>query len=93
MLVRMWSKENTLPWLIGVQIHYQTLLLNSDRITFSPPTGLKLATILPDPDLEPPIHHCQQVLAEAHGWHRDLSDQPLADAEATWFIMGTVFWK
>jgi hypothetical protein len=71
--------------------HYQTLLLNSDRITFTPPMGLNLATLLPDPDLEPPIDDCQQVLAKAHGRHRDLSGQPLADAEATWFTDGSSF--
>ena len=71
--------------------HYQTLLLNSDRITFTPPMGLNLATLLPDPDLEPPIHDCQQVLAEAHGWRKDFSDQPLEVNEATWFTYGSSF--
>lgn len=55
-------------WLTSAHMtHYQTLLLNSDRITFTPPMGLNPATLLPDPDLEPPIHNCQQVHAEAHG--------------------------
>lgn len=58
---------------------------------FAPPTGLNPATLLPDPDLEPPIHDCQQVLAEAHGWRKDLSDQPLEVTEATWFTDGSSF--
>lgn len=67
-----------------------TLLLNYDQIIFvPPPMSLNLATLLPDPDLEPPIHDCQQVLAEVHGWCKDLSGQPLADAEATWFTDGS----
>ena len=50
-------------WLTNTHMtHYQTLLLNSDRITFAPPMGLNPATLLPDPNLEPPIHVCQQVL-------------------------------
>jgi hypothetical protein len=55
--------------------------------------GLNPATLLPDPDLEPPIHNCQQVHAEAHGWRKDLSDQPLSDVEATWFTDGSSFLK
>lgn len=56
-------------WLTNARMtHYQTLLLNSNRITFTPATGQNPATLLPDPDLKPPAHDCQQVLAEAHGW-------------------------
>ena len=50
-----------------------------------PPSSLSPATLLPDPDLEPPVHDCQQVLAEAHGWHKDLTDQPLESTDITWF--------
>ncbi|XP_036774088.2 uncharacterized protein LOC118928711 [Manis pentadactyla] len=79
-------------WLTNARItHYQALLLNSDWVTFSLQTSLNLATLLPDPDLEPPVHDCQQVLAEAHGWHKDLTDQPLPDAEATWFTDGSSY--
>lgn len=39
----------------------------------SPPGGDNLVTLLPSPDLEPPQHECQ-VLAEAHGWRKDLCD-------------------
>ena len=47
------------------------------------------ATLLPDPDLEPPVQDCQQVLAEAHGWHKDLTDQPLEGEDVTWFTDGS----
>ena len=79
-------------WLTNARItHYQALLLNSDRLTFSLLTSLNPATLLPDPDLEPLVHDCQQVLAEAHGWHKDLTDLPLPDAEATWFTDGSSY--
>lgn len=85
-------RQPLLRWLTNVRItHYQALLLNSDRVTFSPPTSLNPATLLPDPDLEPPVHDCQQVLAEAHGQHKDLTDLPLLDAEATWFTDGSSY--
>lgn len=79
-------------WLTNTRMtHYQALLLNCDRITVALPTGLNLDTLLPDPDLEPPNHDYQQVLAEAQGWCKDLSNWPLADAEATWFMDGSSF--
>ena len=79
-------------WLTNTHMtHYQTLLLNSDRITFTQPASLNPVTLLLDLDLEHPVHDNQQVLAEARGWHKDLSDQPLPDAEITWFIDGSCF--
>lgn len=69
-------------WLTNIRMtHYQTLLLNSDRITFSLSASLNPATLLLGPELESPIHDCQQKLAEACGWRKDLSDQPLTNAE------------
>ena len=56
-----------------------------------PPSSLSPATLLPDPDLEPPVHDCQQVLAETHGWHKDLTDQPLEGADVTWLINGSSY--
>lgn len=80
-------------WLIKAHMtHYQTLLLNSDRITFALlDKPLNPATLMPDPELEPPIHDCQRILAEIHGWRKDLSDQPLADAAVTWYTDGSSF--
>ena len=53
--------------------HYQTLLLNSDRVTLMSPVALNPATPLPDPDLDLPAHDCQWILAEEQGWQTDLS--------------------
>ena len=44
--------------------HYQTLLLNSDQMTFTSPVALNLATLLPDPNLDLLAHDYQQILAE-----------------------------
>lgn len=41
------------------------------------PVALNPATLLPDPDLDPPPHDCQKIVAEDQGWRKDLSDQPL----------------
>ena len=63
--------------------------INSDQVTFTSPVALNLASLLPDPDLDLPAHDCQQIL-EDQGWRKDLSvDQPLPDAEATWFSDGS----
>ncbi|XP_066877628.1 uncharacterized protein [Kogia breviceps] len=81
-------------WLTNARMtHYQALLLNSDRIKFTSATGLNPATLLPDPDLEGTtiIHDCQEVLAAAHGSRPDLMDQPLPDANITWFTDGSSF--
>lgn len=50
---------------------------------------VNLATLLPDSDPGVPAHDCLQVLAEEQGWQKDLSDQPLPDAEVTWFTDGS----
>ena len=81
-------------WLTNARMtHYQALLLNSDRIKFTSATGLNPATLLPDPDLESTtvIHDCQEVLAAAHGSRPDLMDQPLPNADVTWFTDGSSF--
>lgn len=71
--------------------HYQALLLNPSRITFQAPTALHPATILPDPDLETPIHDCAEILAQAHCVRPDLRDTLLTDAEETWYTDGNSF--
>nr|XP_055172996.1 uncharacterized protein LOC129504366 [Nyctereutes procyonoides] len=37
------------------------------------------------------MHDCHQILAEVHGTRGDLTDQPLPDAEATWYTDGSSF--
>ena len=52
-------------WLSNARVtHYQVLLLNPSRITFQTPTTLNPATMLPDPDLEAPLHGCAEILAQ-----------------------------
>lgn len=63
-----------------------------ERITYGPPAGLNQATLLPDPNLEtPPLHDCLQILSEFQGLGQTLSDQPLQDAEVTWYTDGSSF--
>jgi hypothetical protein len=71
--------------------HYQSLLLNPSRVHFLPSTTLNPATLLPDPDLEAPLHDCAGILSQAHGLKKDLTEQPLPDAEITWFTDGSSF--
>ena len=55
-------------WISNARLtHYQGLLLNSSRIIFLPPTALNPATLLPNPDLEAPIHDCRDILVQVHG--------------------------
>ena len=78
-------------WLSNARMtHYQSLLLDPERVRFSPAVALNPATLLPDPQEETP-HDCQQILAEVHGTREDLTDQPLADAEVTWFTDGSSY--
>ena len=62
--------------------HYHSLLLNPLRIIFQAPSALNPATLLPDPDLDTPIHGCSEALAQVHGLREDLQDHPLLDADA-----------
>ncbi|XP_060026124.1 uncharacterized protein LOC132531985 [Lagenorhynchus albirostris] len=72
-------------------VHYQGLLLNPLRISYTPPRALNPASLLLDPDLDSPLHDCAEVLAQIHGVREDLRDQPLPDAQVTWFTVGSSF--
>lgn len=72
--------------------HYQSLLLNGDRIQFGLPAILNPATLLPDTSTQGSVlHTCQEILAEETGTRRDLRDQPLPDAQLTWFTDGSSY--
>lgn len=61
-------------WLSNARMtHYQSLLLDPDKITFGPATSLNPESLLPEPQEGTP-HDCQQILAEAHGTRPDLSE-------------------
>lgn len=62
-------------------VHNQTLLLNPDQIH---PVALNPAIFLPDSKIPPNPHDCRDILAEVHGWRKDLTDVPLPDTEVTW---------
>lgn len=78
-------------WLSNARLtHYQSLLLDADRIQFGPMVTLNPATLLPLPK-GPASHDCQQTLEEMHGTRHDLSDQPLPDADYTWYTDGSSY--
>nr|XP_055193734.1 uncharacterized protein LOC129517733 [Nyctereutes procyonoides] len=80
-------------WLSNARVtHYQAMLLNSERIRFGTATSLNPATLLPETESPSLVmHDCHQILAEVHGTRGDLTDQPLPDAEATWYTDGSSF--
>lgn len=68
------------------------MLLNSERIRFETATSLNPATFLPETESPSLVmHDCHQILAEVHGTRGDLTDQPMPDAEATWYTDGSSF--
>lgn len=79
-------------WMSNTRMtHYQSLLLNPPRVRFHPSAALNPATLLPDPDLDAPLHDCAGILEQVHGLRKDLTDQPLPDADVTWFTDGSSF--
>ncbi|XP_037382666.1 uncharacterized protein LOC119258442, partial [Talpa occidentalis] len=77
-------------WMSNARItHYQSLLLNPERVNFSPPTGLNPASLLPAPDLEAHLD-CVDILAQVQGLRPDLRDNPLPDG-LVWFTDGSSF--
>ncbi|XP_017737153.1 PREDICTED: uncharacterized protein LOC108535581 isoform X1 [Rhinopithecus bieti] len=79
-------------WISNARLtHYQGLLLNPLRITFLPPTTLNPASLLPNLDLNAPLHDCTEILAQVYGIREDLQDRPLPDADLVWFTDGSSF--
>ncbi|KAK1333903.1 LOW QUALITY PROTEIN: hypothetical protein QTO34_006292 [Cnephaeus nilssonii] len=79
-------------WMSNTRMtHYQSLLLNPPRVRFHPSAALNPATLLPDPDLDAPLHDCAGILEQVHGLRKDLTDHPLPDADVTWFTDGSSF--
>ena len=78
-------------WLSNARMtHYQAMLLDKDRVHFGPVVALNPATLLPLAE-EAEHHDCLQILAEIHGTRPDLTDQPLRDADYTWYTDGSSF--
>jgi ribonuclease HI len=71
--------------------HYQGLLLDAPGIFFSEPVSLNPATLLPNPDLEAPLHDCQEIIAEITQVCPDLQDSALPNSELVWYTDGSSF--
>ncbi|XP_032197262.1 uncharacterized protein LOC116589422 [Mustela erminea] len=63
----------------------------TDRIQYGPIVTLNPATLLPTPGETPPLHDCHQILAEVQGTRPDLTDQPIKDADLTWYTDGSSY--
>jgi hypothetical protein len=79
-------------WVTNIRLtHYQGLLLDAPRIFFSEPVFLNLATLLPNTDLEAPLHDCQEIIAEITQVCPDLQDSALPNSELVWYTDGSSF--
>ena len=60
---------------------------------FQTPCFLNLATLLPNPEKDRPLHDCSKILAEALVARKDLTDVPLENSELVWFTDGSSYVK
>eukprot|EP00073_Rattus_norvegicus_P037408 XP_008763697.1 PREDICTED: uncharacterized protein LOC103692896 [Rattus norvegicus] len=56
-----------------------------------PPVFLNPDILLLDPDLDCPLHECDEVLTQVHSVGTDLRDSPLSETEQTWFLNRSSF--
>jgi ribonuclease HI len=66
-------------------------LLDVPCILFSEPVSLNPATLLPNLDLEAPLHDCQEIIAEITQVRPDLQDSALPNSELVWYTDGSSF--
>ena len=79
-------------WIPNARLtHYQALLLDAPRVRFQTPCFLNLATLLPNPEKDRPLHDCSEILAEALVARKDLTDVPLNNSELVWFTDGSSY--
>jgi hypothetical protein len=71
--------------------HYQGLLLDAPHILFSEPVSLNPASLLPNVDLETPLHDCQEIIAEITQVRPNLKDSALPNSELVWYTDGSSF--
>jgi ribonuclease HI len=71
--------------------HYQGLLLDTPQILFSELVSLNLATLLPNLDLEAPLHDCQEIIPEITQVRPNLQDSVLPNSELVWYTDGSSF--
>jgi ribonuclease HI len=81
-------------WMTNARLtHYQGLLLDSPRITFTDPVILNPATLLPNPELQTPVHNCKEFLSEVTQVRADLKDTPLSGCKLNWYTDGSSFFQ
>jgi ribonuclease HI len=66
-------------------------LLDAPHILFSEPVSLNPATLLPNLDLEAPLHDCQEIIAEITQVCPNLQDSALPNSELVWYKDGSSF--
>jgi hypothetical protein len=71
--------------------HYQGLLLDSPQITFTDPITLNPATLLPNPELQTPVHDYKKFLSKVTQARADLKDTPLSSCKLNWYTDGNSF--
>lgn len=71
--------------------HYQNLLLNPPCILFLffLNVALNLASLLPE--LDASLYDCAGIMSQVCGLRNDIQDQPLPNAELTWYMDGSIF--
>jgi hypothetical protein len=69
----------------GVLKHPPGKWMLNARLTLNP------ATLLPNPDLEAPLHDCQEIIAEITQVRPDLQDSALPNSELVWYTDGSSF--
>lgn len=79
-------------WLSNARLtQYQALLLDHPRLKFKTETTLNPATLLPDPDLDRPLHHCLEVISQTSFTRPDLTDIPLPEPDETFYTDGSSY--
>ena len=80
-------------WISNARLTHYQALLDTPRIHFQMPCFLNLATLLPNPEEDSPLHDCSEILAETTAIRKDLTDVPLNNSELIWFTDGSSFIK
>lgn len=97
MIVAPHAGENLLhslpsKWMTNSRIiHYQTLVLDSERVKFLQTSKLNPATLLPDSDDNTVSHDCSEVMASVSSVREALTDTPLEESEVILFTDGSNF--
>lgn len=69
--------------------HDQALLLTHPGSNTPTAVPLNPVILLPDPNLDQPLHDCLDILSHFRGIRPDLKGIPLSRAEGTWYTDGS----